>query len=133
MQKFQDPDSQGVRGVAFSQDGSTLATGDNIGNVYLWNAATGALMATLYGPKGGFVQSIAFSPRGGILAATSDNDKDHKYVTCVWDTTGKLLATFQDPGSLGVTRIAFSPDGSILAVGDENANTYIWNMNWHSS
>jgi WD40 repeat protein len=54
-------------------------------------------------------------------------------VTCVWNTTGKLLATFQDPNSMGVTRIAFSPDGSILAVGDENANTYIWNMNWHSS
>ena len=90
-------------------------------------------MATLYGPKGGFVQSIAFNPRSGILAATSDNATDHKYVTCVWDTTGKLLATFQDPDSLFVSRIAFSPDGSILAVGDANANTYIWNMNWHSS
>jgi len=72
-------------------------------------------------------------PRGGILAATSDNDTDGTYVTCVWDMTGKLLATFQDPGSLGVTRIAFSPDGSILAVGDENANTWIRTMNWQNS
>jgi WD40 repeat protein len=133
VQMFQDPDRQAVRSVAFSPDGSTLAAGDLNGNVYLWNAATGAPMATLYGPKGGLVQSIAFSPRGGILAGTSDDVTDHKYVTCVWDTTGKLLATFQDPGSYGVTRIAFSPDGGILAVGDQNGYTYIWNMNWHSS
>ena len=133
VRTFQDPDSQGVNGVAFSPGGSTLATGDNNGNVYLWNVATGARLATLHGPKGGIVSSIAFSPLGGILAATSDNDTDRKYVTCIWDTTGKRLATFHDPQSLGVTRIAFSPDGSILAVGDENANTYIWNMNWHSS
>ena len=134
MQTFEDPNSKGVHGVAFSLDGNTLATGDNNGNVYLWNVATGAPMATLYGPKGGFVQSIAFSPRGGILAATSDNDADHKYVTCVWDnTTGKLLATFQDPNSLFVSRITFSPDGSILAVGDGDANTWIWNMNWQNS
>lgn len=84
-------------------------------------------------PKGGFVHSVAFSPRGGILAATSDSGTSHTYVTCVWDTAGKLLATFSDPGSLVVTRIAFSPDDSILAVGDENAHTYIWNMNWRSS
>ena len=131
---FQDPSQPGSprRRVQPGRQHARHPATEN-GNVYLWNAAAGgAQMATLYGPKGGLVQSIAFSPRGGILAGTSDNDKDHKYVTCVWDT-GNFSATFQDPGSHGVTRIAFSPDGSILAVGDENAYTYIWNMNWHSS
>jgi WD40 repeat protein len=121
-------DSKGVHGVAFSLDGRILATGDDNGNVYLWNVATQGLMATLTGPKGGTVQSIAFSPRAGILAATSDNDHGHKYATCVWTISGRLLGTFHNPGSMGLTRLAFSPDGNILAVGDENANTYIWDV-----
>lgn len=40
-----------------------------------------------------------------------------------------MVQSFRDSSSAGATRVAFSPDGSMLAVGDENAHTYIWNMN----
>jgi WD40 repeat protein len=131
---FRDPHSDGVHAVAFSPDGGIMATGDNNGNVYLWNVSTGTLILTLYGVRGGAVHSVAFSSRTGILAATINDTKDNsKDAICVWDTAGKLLSAFRDPGTMCATMLAFSPDGSALAVGDENAHTYIWNVNQLSS
>lgn len=124
---FPDPDSQGVRSIAFSPDGSLLATGDDNGNVYLWNVADHTRV-TLPGLNGGKVESIAFSPRVGALAATLNNDNAKKSEFCVWNTAGKLLATRTDSGSTGGTKVAFSPDGNLLVVGDTNDSTYIWNV-----
>ena len=101
-----------------AQTAALSPSATNNGNVYLWNVATSAPVASLYGPKGGVVQSIAFSPHGGILAATSDNDAGHKYVTCVWEITGnsslpsRTPAAWASPGS-GSARTAASSQSAI--------------------
>jgi len=64
-----------VDAVAFSPDGSTLATGDSLGDTYLRNPGTGHITATLTDPgTGAFgVTSLAFSPDGSTLATGDSN------------------------------------------------------------
>jgi serine/threonine-protein kinase len=119
-----DPGSQGVISVAFTPDGTTLATGDRNGRVYLWDTATGKLTATLADPGGQRVESVAFGPGGATLAAADYNDRIY-----LWDTaTGKLTATLTDPGGRRAEAVAFGPGGTTLAVGDYNGSTYLWNI-----
>jgi eukaryotic-like serine/threonine-protein kinase len=71
----------GVTGVAFSPDGATLASSSNVGNVKLWDPATGRHVRTLEGYPGD-VQTCAFSPDGSLLATGS---KDGALLR-LWDT-----------------------------------------------
>jgi WD40 repeat protein len=136
--KLTDPGQQGVTSVAFSPDG-TLATGDNDGNTYLWDAATRHRIATLttvttpgpgYVRRRGSVTSVAFSPDGSMLATGDSAD-----YTTLWDVaTGRQIAFLPDPSSAdaqdgGVVAVAFSPDGRMLATADATAgDVYLWDL-----
>lgn len=99
-----------VTSVAFSFDGTTLASGQGDG-VELWNVERGQNIATFHT---GFVSSVAFSPDGKTLATGSGAwDGTVK----LWDvTTGRTIATLKGHTGL-VASVAFSPDGTILASG----------------
>ena len=60
----------GVRSIAFSPDGSFLATGslEKADVVRLWDVTTGREIRQLTGARGG-VASLAFSPDGRTLYA----------------------------------------------------------------
>src|SRR5262249_26022113 len=57
-----------VLGVAFSPDGTRLATGSRDGVAKVWDVATGRELRTFQEQKGGFVRKLAFSPDGTRLA-----------------------------------------------------------------
>ena len=59
-----------VYGLAFSTNGSTLASGEGDGTIKLYDVASGNLLRTLEGHKG-TVYSVAFSPDGRTLASGS--------------------------------------------------------------
>jgi serine/threonine protein kinase len=101
--------------------GDLLATSVNENaTTFLWDTATGNLLATLTNPSGQAIYSVAFGPEG-ILAAGDAYGR-----TYLWDTaTRKLVATLTDPGSQGVNSVAFGP-GGILASADNDGSTYLW-------
>jgi hypothetical protein len=99
-----------VSGVAFSPDGTLLATVSWDKTVRLWDAASGAPVRTLTGHTGS-VSGVAFSPDRTLLATAS-----HDYTARLWDAaSGAPVRTLTGHTSL-VYSVAFSPDGTLLAT-----------------
>jgi WD40 repeat protein len=126
------PEGSNFAAAAFSPDGLTLATGgfvarsdpegriDRQGEVWLWDARTGQLKATLQRHEAG-IRTLAFSPDGKTLA-TGSSDKTAR----LWDVaSGQLKATLD--AQAGLCTLAFSPDGKMLATGC-GGTMRLWNV-----
>jgi WD40 repeat protein len=61
-----------VRGVAFSPDGTLLASAADDTTVRLWEVASGTHVRTLTGHTDS-VRGVAFSPVGTLLASAADD------------------------------------------------------------
>jgi WD40 repeat protein len=110
-----------VKAVAFSPDGSLLASASNDHTVRLWNPSTGQEVQK---PVGGTVSvdAVAFSPDGSLLASGS-NDKTVR----LWNpTTGQEVQKLEGHTD-GARAVVFSPDGSLLASGSNDKTIRLWN------
>jgi WD40 repeat protein len=129
--------SQPVFNVAWSPDGSLLATGainfgtpaapnpPNIlpGVVRVWRPS-GSLVRTLgTSLTGGKFLNLAWSPDGTLLAAGADDFH-------VWRADGTELGSTGSGGS-PAWAMAWSPDGTRFATGDENGNLLLYDSAGH--
>jgi WD40 repeat protein len=112
----------GYSQVAFSPDGTILATGSHRGPVTLWDAASAQPLRTL-GGKNADTAQIAFSPDGRILGGTRWDG-----VVAFWDVaTGREMARFQWEEKL-TQGIAFAPDGMTVAAASMSGHIFIWDV-----
>lgn len=109
LQRTLEGHEGGVTSVAFSLDGSLLASAGRDNTVKVWKTDTWELQRTLSGHTRP-VLCLAFRPNGSTLASGSEDTTIQ-----FWNVaTGQVERTLK--GHTGaVTSIAFSPDGTTLA------------------
>jgi WD40 repeat protein len=100
--------------IAFSADGTRLATGSNDARARVWNWKTGELIAETPKQAAGWsVSSLAFSPNGEQLLGVGGPREVH-----LWDVpSGKVRHVLKgNPNT--PHRVAFSPDGKTMLACD---------------
>jgi WD40 repeat protein len=122
---------EAVTALAYSPDGSLVAAGDvnhtagpvpwRYGTVAVWNVVTGRLLWKVRN-KDGWVNGVAFSPDGTMLAAAQETNR----VTLYDPQTGRVLRTVHPEGLTGYVSAAFSASG-LLATGGWAGIVQLWN------
>ncbi|MFO0852553.1 MAG: serine/threonine-protein kinase [Gemmataceae bacterium] len=107
--------AQTVEALAFSPDGTHLATGSTDKTVRVWDWRTGQLVHTMADAQGA-IRGLAFSPDGRTLAIAGDDRAVRLWRT---DTGLELLTLDDHPGP--VRRVAFSSDGRLLVAAGRTA------------
>jgi WD40 repeat protein len=112
--------------LAFSPDGSRLATAVSDNIAVLWNVKNGEEIARFRLKVN--VHGFAFSPDGGVLAAASGSyggsATAHAYL---WNTSdGQQVARLRHRGT--VYHATFSPDGKRLATASQDKSAVLWDV-----
>ncbi len=111
-----------VYALAYSPDGTLLASGSQDRVLRLINSRSSAVLAELRG-HGDRISGVAFAPDGKRVASAGYND----HTVRIWDVQARTQLQSIPTGSLGATAIAFSPDGATLAGAVGDGTVYIWN------
>jgi WD40 repeat protein len=122
-----DKSDYAIYAVAFSPNGSLLASTTESAGVLLWkmaNPAHPAVVADLTG-NFGITDSVAFGP--GNILATSGYDR----TTILWNLTYpalpvQMVSLIKQGGTVGP--VAFSPSGTTLATASWDSTTVLWDV-----
>ncbi|KIM77597.1 hypothetical protein PILCRDRAFT_614766 [Piloderma croceum F 1598] len=113
-----------VLSVAFSRDGTRIASGTSEGSVRIWDAVTGIEVVSSPIRLEGIVCSVAFSPdSSAIVSGSSDN------TVRIWNVeSGTALRPTLRGHQDTVNSVAFSPDGSRIVSGSDDNTVRVWNV-----
>jgi WD40 repeat protein len=118
--------TSGVNSVAYSPDGSRIATASGDNTVKVWDASSGTEVTTLRGHTG-LVSCVTYSPDGSrIVSASYDG------TVRLWDAqTGTVFAILRGHRDC-VTSVCYSPDGSQLATASRDLTVKVWDNSGRS-
>ncbi len=136
-----------LQAVAYSPNGSLVATAGDAGEVRVWDPRTGRTWALLTGHVGRIL-GVAFSPDGGVIAAAGADRS-----ICLWELPVKMLSdarrfasflpavegrirplalpatlVISDAHNDEVNCVAFSPNGHYLVSGGEDGVLRWWDL-----
>lgn len=117
-----DGHSDNVKSIAFSPDGSILASGSEDCTIKLWTTDTMENILTLSAHDDDAVMSLAFTPNGRYLTSGS-GDTTIK----VWDLNdGQLILTMRNTDT--TKAFAFNPVNGMLASGSNDGIIRLWDL-----
>jgi WD40 repeat protein len=124
--------------VAYSPDGSLLASSGQDAVIRLWDPATGKEVRRITGHKTG-ISTFVFSSTGKEIVSASGphlqwfadgsymGASDH-YVIRLWDVaTGRELRTFRGHET-EITSLACSRDGNVVVSATTNGDVWLWEL-----
>lgn len=106
-----------------SIDGTWVATGDQNGNVAVWNIVNGEEIARFEGQPGEVI-SVAISPDKTLLTAVTDNR-----VISLWDLEKKELRYLFKKQDSRVNKVLFTHDGQYVVSGGDDFQVKFWDVN----
>jgi WD40 repeat protein len=120
---------KGRRGViaplAFSRDGSQLASGDSHGFVKVWDLATRRERMNVRAEEHGRpIRSLTFSPDGTLFVTAGLIDSDVR----LWDAASGAPRGALPTTGANVNALAFAPDGPTFAIVRGDGIVSLWDV-----
>ncbi len=122
LDTLDDEQSNYVRSLSFSPDGTLLAAGNEVGLITVWDVANREKVVSFGSVESDRVTGVAFNAAGTLIAA-GNNDG----TITVWDVAAGTVLEVLDGSAQGVITVAFSPDDRFLVAGLGDGRVAIWN------
>ncbi|MFN8376668.1 MAG: protein kinase [Anaerolineae bacterium] len=116
--------SERINALAFSADGTLLASGSGDNSVRIWDVATGQQVGEALSGHSESVSGVAFSPDGTLLASSSRDGTIRLWDVATHELSGQVL----NPNAGRLTDVAFSADGSTLAAATDVRWVILWDV-----
>src|SRR5262249_19167171 len=112
----------GVNALAYSRDGTLLASGDAAGLVKVWDVGRGRGLATLQ-TRWRCVTGMSGSRDGATLATANASG----FSVQLWDPASGTQRG-ELPTASGVFAVSFSPDGKVLVTAESHGIATLWEV-----
>lgn len=120
--------TESISSLAFSPDGSLIASGSRDSTIKIWDSQTGQLIKTLAGQRN-FITSVAFAPDGSSIVCGVEwleGESTVRGEVRIWDVKlGKIRHTLVGHNG-AVSAVAYSPDGKLVATGGSDNKVILW-------